>query len=72
MAQTSIHLRPCKQSSEIHNKREKELDYVRTDLSQNNEWWSAVSSLGELRSEISAMVKEKTRTQNAGKGRTFA
>lgn len=60
MAQTSIHLRPCKQSSEIHNKREKDLDYVRTDLSQNNEWWSAVSSLGELRSEISAMVKEKT------------
>jgi hypothetical protein len=60
MAQTSIHLRPCKQSSEIHNKREKELDYVRTDLSHNNEWWSAVSSLGELRSEISAMVKEKT------------
>lgn len=60
MAQTSIHLRACKQSSEIHNKREKELDYVRTDLSQNNEWWSAVSSLGELRSEISAMVKEKT------------
>lgn len=60
MAQTSIHLRPCKQSSEIHNKREKELDYVRTDLSHSNEWWSAVSSLGELRSEISAMVKEKT------------
>jgi len=60
MAQTSIHLRPCKQSSEIHNKREKELDYVRADLSQNNEWWSAVPSLGELRSEISAMVKDKT------------
>lgn len=60
MAQTSIHLRPCKQSSEIHNKREKELDYVRTDLSHNNEWWSTVYSLGELRSEISAMVKEKT------------
>lgn len=60
MAQTSIHLRPCKQSSEIHNMREKELDYVRTDLSHKNEWWSAVSSLGKLRSEISAMVKEKT------------
>ena len=40
--------------------REKELDYVRTDLSHKNEWWSAVSSLGKLRSEISAMVKEKT------------
>lgn len=60
MAQTSIHLRPCKQSSEIHNKREKELDYVRPDLTANNEWWSGVESLGALRSEISALVKEKT------------
>lgn len=58
--QTSIHLCPCKQSSEIHNKREKTLDYVRPDLSQNNEWWSSVHSLGELRSEIAALVKEKT------------
>lgn len=60
MAQTSIHLRPCKQSSEIHNKREKELDYVRKDLTHLNEWWSAVASLGERRSQISALVKEKT------------
>ena len=58
--QTSIHLRPCKQSSEIHNKREKALDYVRSDLSPLNEWWSAVPSLGERRSQISALVKEKT------------
>lgn len=58
--QTSIHLCPCKQSSEIHNKREKTLDYVRPDLSQQNEWWSSVNSLGELRAEISAIVKEKT------------
>lgn len=58
--QTSIHLCPCKQSSEIHNKREKTLDYVRPDLSQDNEWWSTVHSLGELRSEIAALVKEKT------------
>lgn len=60
MAQTSIHLRPCKQSSEIHNKREKELDYVRKDLTHLNEWWSAVASLGERRSQISDLVKEKT------------
>ena len=60
MAQTSIHLCPCKASSEIHNKREKELDYVRPELSPNNEWWSGVESLGRLRSEISALVKEKT------------
>ena len=58
--QTSIHLRPCKQSSEIHNKREKALDYVRSDLSPLNEWWSAVPSLGERRSQISALVKGKT------------
>lgn len=60
MAQTSIHLRPCKGSSEIHNKREKHLDYVRADLSPMNEWWSGVESLGALRSQISALVKEKT------------
>lgn len=58
--QTSIHLCPCKQSSEIHNKREKTLDYVRPDLSHQNEWWSSVDSLGELRTQISAIVKEKT------------
>lgn len=60
MSKTSINLQPCKQSSELHNKRLKTLDYVRPDLSQKNEWWSAVPSLGELRSEISKIVKAKT------------
>ncbi|WP_438638957.1 hypothetical protein [Muribaculum intestinale] len=31
-----------------------------SDLSPLNEWWSAVPSLGERRSQISALVKEKT------------
>lgn len=60
MAQTSIHLCPCKESSEIHNKREKELDYVRPNLSAHNEWWSCVESLGKLRTQIADIVKEKT------------
>ena len=33
---------------------------MRSDLSPLNEWWSAVPSLGERRSQISALVKEKT------------
>lgn len=37
--QTSIHVQPVKGGSEQHNKREKELDYVRTDLSHLNEYW---------------------------------
>lgn len=39
MAQTSIHVQPVKGSSEQHNKREKELDYVRKDLSHLNDYW---------------------------------
>src|SRR3712207_2781014 len=37
--QTSIHVQPVKGGSEEHNKREKELDYVRHDLSNLNEYW---------------------------------
>lgn len=37
--QTSIHVQPVKGGSEQHNKREKELDYVRKDLSHLNEYW---------------------------------
>lgn len=39
MAQTSIHVQPVKGGSEQHNKREKELDYVRKDLSHLNDYW---------------------------------
>ena len=37
MAKTSIHVTPAKSSSEVHNHREKELDYVRKDLTNLNE-----------------------------------
>jgi hypothetical protein len=39
MAKTSIHIEPIKPSSERHNRREKELDYVRKDLTHLNESW---------------------------------
>ena len=38
MKMTAAHMEACKTaSSEVHNKREKELDYARLDLSHLNE-----------------------------------
>ena len=34
MAKASIHINPIKSSSEIHNKRLKDFDYIRKDLSE--------------------------------------
>lgn len=39
MAATSINIQPVKGGSEQHNKREKNLDYVRPELSHLNESW---------------------------------
>ena len=39
MAKTSIHIVPVKPGSEAHNRREKELDYVRHELSHLNQSW---------------------------------
>ena len=51
MAKASIHIEPIKSSSEIHNKRLKEFDYVRKDLSEKNESWEE-RSISEVRKEI--------------------
>lgn len=51
MAKTSIHIEPIKSSSEIHNKRLKEFDYVRKDLSEKNEMWEE-RSISEVRREV--------------------
>ena len=37
--QTSIHVQPVKGGSEQHNKREKQLDYIRPELFHQNEYW---------------------------------
>lgn len=41
MKQTSINIQPVKAGSEQHNKREKELDYVRPELSHLNRYWES-------------------------------
>jgi predicted nucleic acid-binding Zn-ribbon protein len=48
MASTSINIQPIKTGSEQHNRREKELSYVRTDLSPLNESWSTESVSAKL------------------------
>lgn len=62
MAQTSVHLKACDiAASEIHNKREKELDYVRKDLTHLNESFSYIPhSLQTELAEIRRAVKDKT------------
>jgi hypothetical protein len=51
MAKASIHINPIKSSSEIHNKRLKDFDYIRKDLSEKNEIWEE-RSITEVRKEI--------------------
>lgn len=62
MAATSFHLQACDLSaSEVHNRREKDLDYVRKDLSPLNESFSYIDhSLQTELANIKREVKEKT------------
>lgn len=57
--QTSVHFEPVKGGSEEHNKREKDLPYVRKDLSSNNEYWEADTQHAR-KAWIEANTKEKT------------
>lgn len=52
--QTSIHVQPVKGGSEEHNKREKELDYIRPELSHLNEYWEKDTQTDRL-----ATIKSK-------------
>lgn len=60
--QTSVHLEPCNiAASEAHNKRTKELDYVREDLTHLNESFSYIDhSLQKELANIKKEVKQKT------------
>lgn len=46
--QTSIHVQPVKGGSEQHNKREKELDYIRPELSHLNGYWEKDTQASRL------------------------
>ena len=62
MSKTSIHIEPCKiGSSEQHNQRLKHLDYVRPDLSHQNERWVGVADLPAHLDNLKTLVKDKTR-----------
>lgn len=61
MSKTSIHIEPCKiGSSEQHNQRLKHLDYVRPDLSLQNERWVGVADLPAHLDNLKTLVKDKT------------
>lgn len=51
MAKASIHIEPIKSSSEVHNNRLKEFDYIRQELSEKNERWKE-RGISEVRKEI--------------------
>ena len=62
MAQTSIHIQPVKPGSEQHNKREKELDYVRKERSSLNEYWqidSQAARLADIKARYLATTGQK-------------
>ena len=62
MAKASIHVSACKvNSSELHNSRAKELDYIRVDLTPLNEsFYFDRTPLPKLEKQIAKEVKQKT------------
>ena len=57
--QTSVNVQPVKGGSEEHNKREKELEYVRKDLSHLNQYWENDTQANRL-ANIKALYQSKT------------
>lgn len=55
--QTSIHVQPVKGGSEQHNKREKQLDYIRPELSHLNEYWEKDTQTDRLENIKSRYLK---------------
>jgi hypothetical protein len=59
--QTSIHIKPCVISnSEQHNLRQKELSYVSSELTKDNESWVKVNNLNNYLTNLKKEVKKKT------------
>lgn len=62
MALTSINVQPAKAGAEQHDRRTRNLDYVRQDLSSRNQSWEAQDfvSVSQALAEAARIVKEKT------------
>lgn len=73
MAQTSFNIQPCKvTASERHNKREKALPYVRSDLSHLNEWCDFLNvHLVAYDAQMRTLVKAKTGRKMQEKSRAL-
>lgn len=73
MAQTSFNIQPCKvTASERHNKREKALSYVRSDLSHLNEWCDFLNvHLVAYDAQMRTLVKAKTGRKMQEKSRAL-
>ena len=56
---TSINFKAAKSDSEIHNFRKKSFDYIRKDLTPNNEYWQEQKIADRLQ-KIEAYCKEKS------------
>ena len=59
MAKSSIHIKGVKPNSEIHNKRLKDYNYVRKDLTHLNESWEA-ESISDARKRINRTYRKVT------------
>lgn len=58
MAQTSIHIVPVKAGSDVHNARAKELDYVRKELTHDNETFIPEEFQGISLEQLAESIKE--------------
>ena len=72
MAKTSIHFVPVKSGSEIHNLREKELDYVIKELTPNNEHWIDPRYEGQTLADIRKEIAERYQAHVGQKMQTKA
>lgn len=60
MAKSSIHVRPVGAGSEQHNQREKELNYVRADLTSENSFYK-LQSIADAKREVKENYQKHTR-----------
>ena len=56
---TSINFKQAKDDSEIHNFRRKSFDYIRKDLTNQNEYWT-IDTIVNRQEKIERYCKEKS------------
>ena len=59
MAKSSIHIKPIKANSEVHNLRLKDYKHVENSLSYLNYSWGTENKISEIKKEIQEIYKKK-------------